>query len=154
MVILFYFNAVEENFIGNVDVRTQNVHFNVQRDDFLDFASTSSCNGCITFEREVLNIGGGIDKNTGYFSAPVTGTYHFEFSAMGENRLHFYFYKKDSTEKVAAPYADAAGPVSFTASLQLEEGEQMILQMESGSFSSGIGGPSILYTGWLVEQEL
>ncbi len=84
----------------------------------------------------------------------MTGTYHFEFSAIGDNNLHLNFHKKDSNEKVAAPYVVPSGLVSFTASLRLGKGEQMILQIEKGGFSPGNGGPCILYTGWLVEEEL
>jgi len=85
----------------------------------------------------------------------MTGTYHFEFTAMGENNLRFLFYKEDSTRIAAAPSVLPAGNVAFTASLRLEKDEQMIFAMKEGSFSSGNdGGPSILYTGWLVEEEL
>ncbi len=143
--------------IGTVDLKTQRVHFSVQRYTSLDSA-TRVCNGCIPFETEVLNIGGEngpIDLEIGTFTAPATGTYHFEFSAMGEQNLSFNFYnEKNSTEKFAAPYSVPSGPVSFTASLRLKEGEKMILQLENGGFSAGNGGPGILYTGWLVEEEL
>lgn len=85
----------------------------------------------------------------------MTGTYHFEFSAIGDANLHLKFYNENNpTEKVAAPYSPASGTVSFTASLHLEKDEKMILQMESGGFSAGDDGPGILYTGWLLEEEL
>lgn len=139
-----------------MDLKTQRVHFNVQRDSSLDSStSISTCGGCIPFEIEVQNIGGAIDIDTGFFTAPVTGTYQFQFSAMGENNLQFRFYKSGlNSQMVAAPYVIGSAPVSFTASLRLEQGEQMIFEMVKGAFSTGIGGPSILYSGWLVEEEL
>jgi len=41
----------------------------------------------IPFEVEVLNIGSAIDLNTGTFTAPVNGVYHFSFKAVGHGML-------------------------------------------------------------------
>ena len=38
--------------------------------------------GVLTFEIEVVNIGGAMNGRTGYFVAPRSGTYFFIFSAM------------------------------------------------------------------------
>ncbi len=74
---------------------------------------------------------------------------------MGEDSLKFNFYKNDLSQIIAAPYARTSGPVSFTVSLRLEKGDQMIFQMTTGRFSSGIDGhPGVLYSGWLEEEEL
>jgi len=145
--------TADYTFVGNLDLKTQNVQFNVQRSAALEYIG--SCNGCIPFEEEVLNIAEALDSETGSFTAPVTGTYHFEFSGIGEQNLQFYYYKNSLIDQVvAAPYVITSGSISFTASLRLEKGEKMIFQIVSGAFSSGIDGPSILYSGWLLEEEL
>lgn len=138
-----------------MDLKTQSVHFNVQRDSLLNFSPSNTCGGCIPVIA-LLNLGEAIDLKTGSFTAPVTGTYQFQFSAMGEQNLQFLFYKNGKTAQlVAAPYVIGSGPVSFTASLRLEQGELMVFEMVRGCFSPGNGdGPSILYSGWIVEEEL
>jgi len=127
----------------------------------LAYYYNETCNGCIPFQNELLNIGGAIDLGTGYFTAPVTGTYHFEFYGIGEEALYFYYYRTGGGSYIAAPYiarqgvtTGYTGTVGFTASLRLQKGEQMRFQMEANRFSSGIEGPVHFYTGWLVEEEL
>ena len=68
---------VSETLFGSVDVKSKSVYFYVQRT-----SEFSLSNVVLPFELEVVNVGGAMNISEGVFSAPVSGIYHFEFSAL------------------------------------------------------------------------
>jgi len=58
--------------IGNIDLKTKSVHFQVQRS-----SEFSEVNVTITFENATINYGEAMNLINGVFTAPVPGIYHF-----------------------------------------------------------------------------
>ncbi len=58
--------------IGNIELKTKNVHFQVQRS-----SEFSEVNVTITFENATINYGEAMNLANGVFTAPVPGIYHF-----------------------------------------------------------------------------
>jgi hypothetical protein len=64
--------------IGLVDVKTETVHFSVQRN-----SSYSTVGSVIPWQLlERLNLGNAMDLEAGVLTAPRDGVYHFDFSAI------------------------------------------------------------------------
>ncbi len=73
----FIYVTVSEAVIGQVDVKTKTVHFNVQR------SSTFSTRlAAIPFESVLLNEGGAFELSSRTFTVPVQGIYDFDFSGV------------------------------------------------------------------------
>jgi C1q-related factor len=68
-----------ETAVGVVDVKSSPVYFHVQRNSPYYATGTT-----IPFEIERLNVGGGMNINSGIFTAPKSGIYFFSFSAVKE----------------------------------------------------------------------
>ena len=66
--------------IGNVDIKTNNVHFYVQRTKEFRLPTKGGYN--LNYQYQWLNVGGTMNKSTGVFTAPVGGIYHFDFNAL------------------------------------------------------------------------
>ena len=75
-----------ETRFGFMDIKSSPVHFFVQRNS--DF---NRQNAIITLESERLNVGGAMKTNTGIFTAPLSGTYHFSFAFVNS------FHHKNNT---------------------------------------------------------
>lgn len=80
---MLYFDPVVQTFIGNLDMKTVEVHFDFQRT-----TSQITPNAIITFDFEPLNIGGrAMDGRREIFTAPVDGIYHFSFSGAKDSSI-------------------------------------------------------------------
>ncbi len=95
---------VVQNRIGLVNVKSELIHFYVQRET--SFQRTGE-DEPIPFEIDVVNDGNAMDLTTGIFTAPKTGTYFFDFSAVGLPETGVYnivFYKNE--DKLASALVD------------------------------------------------
>lgn len=70
--------------MGSIEVNSlsEGVYFNVKKT-----SSFAELKKVIPFELEVLNIGKAMDLNTGKFTAPVNGVYHFAFKGISHGKL-------------------------------------------------------------------
>ena len=135
-----------------MDVRSKSVHFTVQRKtDFL------LNNTAITFEIELLNLGGAMNIATGVFTAPFDGIYHFEFSSLKNPDGLVYVFLQLNGVGIAASYASDLyaylGLTSISASLRLKAGDQITLFKTAGA-SLNNGNLFTYFTGWLVEEDI
>ena len=141
--------------LGNVDLKTNNVHFYVQRN-----SSFNLTDAVIPFQFARLNEGGAFDLPSGLFTAPVKGIYHFDFSAVKSlsDYLHISLQVNGANVGRVVTYTSATesnNVVSLSASLRLAAGDRVnVFNDYNGSLT---GGPFDLFTnfsGWLVEEDL
>lgn len=157
-------NFVQKNsscpqLIGNVDVKTTNVHFYVQRK-----SSFTTPYAVIPFESEVLNLGNGMDSNTGVFTAPLAGTYYFQFSGITNNNLEILLQVNGQNIALSAIDLSFTNGASFytgvtlTASVQLKANDQVNLYNNGDGElyqpGAGVDVPNTHFTGWLVDEDL
>lgn len=114
ITILSLYKIVSETQIGNIDVKTTEVHFYVQRTSsyFLN-------NAVIQFDKERLNIGGAMDMSTGIFSAPGDGIYQFEFNGIKslQNSLYVFLQVNGASIGVAHGTGDDSGAFQLVLTL-------------------------------------
>lgn len=107
----------------------QQVAFHAQR------ASPYSRKGSpVTFERSLTNLGGGWGRSGSTFTCPISGTYHFSWSALSSSNRELRLALVRSGEEVAASWADRDGyqTASGSATLNLRAGDSVWLEVEEG----------------------
>ncbi len=166
---MFYFvlwqKTVLENMIGNVEVKTKDVHFYVQRKSpFQKWKNHKT----IPFDIEKLNVGRAMDLKTGVFTAPVPGIYYFAFSAVkDESPDHLIISLRLNGKEQGRAYSElfnqnkslsinTKATLSLTASLYLKAKDQVNIFIENNTgvlFDTKVSQHTH-FTGWLVNEEL
>lgn len=147
------FSAREER-IGNVDIKTNSVHFYVQRNSPLKVSDV-----VIPWNVVKLNVGDAM-KPSGVFIAPVAGIYHFEFSGLTGNTVADGKLDVDLQKggiNIGRAYtknrADLSSGLSLTASLDLKANDEVQLyKLGEGELFDDPAVQFSHFTGWLVEQ--
>lgn len=148
--------------IGNIDVKTKSIHFNVQRNS--SFSGWGS-SGVIPFDLARLNEGGAMNVSSGVFTAPFSGIYHFEFSAVTDFPVDFsVVYLQVNGQSVAASLFRHAnqsltltrGCLSLTSYLRLKSNDRVNMYNYAGTLYDyePHGNHFTQFNGWLVEQDL
>ena len=125
----------------------------------LSVYTTNGTAGMVTFEKEVLNIGGAMDISTGFFTVPLNGIYHFQFNALksnawiAESLVHLVVNGKQVSESYAEGRNAYTAHSGISASLQLNAGDKVGLEKHY------VGLEDYYYrythfTGWLVEEDI
>jgi len=136
--------------IGKVDIKTIDVHFYVQRN-----AAFSAVNAKIPFEVEKLNVGGAMNKTTGVFTAPVSGTYHFEYTGVKDSSsTSLLISLQKNGAHIGHAWTEAGNSASLSASLKLRTGETVNLYKSGGGSLHDKQYHSTHFTGWLVDEDL
>ena len=128
------------------------VKFYVQRNTSLTGFEETAMN----FHIERLNVGGGMNLVTGIFTAPVSGTYFFAFSAIkgrstvygAEVRLLLNGEMIAKAYTVAQPWAT----LSLHSTLPLKSGDKINLRKGLGDEISDLVSLTTHFTGWLIEE--
>lgn len=142
-----------ETTIGHVEVKTRSVHFYVQKS-----TSFSAINAVVPFEVESLNVGGAFNLKTGFFTAPVPGIYHFEFSGIKNQNSKIPFYISIQLNGRHIGFAVASNlehqTGTLTASFKLKIGDKVNLYKTSTGVLYDDDNHYTHFTGWLVEEEM
>jgi len=147
---------------GYVDVKSSPVHFFVTRN-----SSWSTVGTLIPFEKEYLNLGGGMNLTSGEFTAPKAGVYAFSFIASGYGTSSVYSYGGRGDVRllrnniyVAAGCSIIYGatsksksPVSVEATLQLNKGDTISIYFWGDEIYSDEYNWT-QFTGSLLEENL
>ena len=148
--------AVSQNLIGTVDVKTKSVHFYVQRESDFDKERY-----VIPWESARINEGNAMDLESGVFTAPVPGIYHFEFSGIKDkdvNQLWVWLYLNGAYNIGRAYTYQLDNPgsyetISLTATLRLKANDTIYLVLSIGKLMDAFDHYTH-FTGWLVEEDL
>ena len=151
-LIRFHFIVIQKT-VGNVEIKTKNVHFYVQR---LNGFFTSDV--VIPFDVAVMNEGNAFDLARGIFTALVPGIYHFQFSAVKyENIEALRIVLQVNGKNVGMAGTDknkeSWNAVSISASLRLKAGDRVNMYNEYGMIADGPPRWTH-FSGWLVEEDL
>jgi len=145
-----------DDLIGHADVKTSSVHFYAQKN-----SPYSTSLSTIPYQIEKLNVGKAMDILTGVFTAPVSGTYHFEFHGVKEispDPLEI-FLQVDGSSVGAAVSTNEANfdnlfTLSLSASLQLTAGQRVNMYKGRDGVLKDDDRHSTHFTGFLVEEDL
>ena len=116
-------------------------------------------NGLLRFDRQILNVGGGMDMKTGVFTAPKAGVYSFSFSIMKEGYAfdHIIIHLRVNGAKLGLSGA-GVGPTSNAANLQsilkLKKGDRIDLWKSRGEVNKICIDYCHHFTGSLLEEDL
>jgi len=144
---------------GFVDVKSSTVHFFVTR------TSAWNAGGVMPFQKEYLNLGGGMNLTSGVFTAPKAGIYAFSFaglcSGVGTNYAgNALVYLQRNGADVAAGYSYIEGATSNTlptlavhGTFKLNKGDTITIRHAGGTVHSAGDSPT-QFTGSLLEEEL
>jgi len=122
-------------------------------------------NAPITFEKQYLNIGGGMNLNSGVFKAPKSGIYAFTFAAEAigtsstpsQGRAFVTLNQNGVSVAYSHNHVDISAVAHVTASvhatLKLNVGDEIKMSMP---YAGSIGGDSdaIQFMGSLLEEDL
>lgn len=125
-------------------------------------------NSPIPFEVEQLNIGGGMDLETGVFTAPKAGRYSFDLSGMRDNvtdPVHISMRLNEGCEscsgeschRIASAYGvKTVGYVTyaFHSILDLNKDDKIVLCLEVGTIYDNDNRLFTHFTGTLIEEDL
>ena len=138
--------------VGFNDIKTAaGVYFYVQ-----GHRGYSSAGSVIPYELERLNIGGAMNLQTGVFTAPVTGRYHFTFTAqsVSSGRTGNYVHLRVNGVKTGASHAPSKDyNLPILATLNLKKGDTVDMLMDGGAIWDD-SDHFTQFSGVLLEEDL
>lgn len=140
-----------------MDVKTASVHFYVQRD-----SPFNTANSVIPFQVERLNVGGAMNLASGVFTAPLDGTYYFEFVGQKDtNGLPMSIYFRLNSKLMNLAYTPDLQKFLTTSSanlLRLKAGDKVDLykygDIANDAALYASSGYQSYFTGWLIDEDL
>ena len=153
----FYINSVEEKTIGFVDLKTSNVFFYVLKSTAKSQSIFKQKNGIITYEKERLNVGGGMDSKSGVFTAPKSGVYHFSFIGLKEvsSFTELGLYMRLNGRNIGVAYCYLGGTVvGLQATLELKPKDRIDIFKFKGANMASTLENSTHFTGTLLYENI
>jgi len=144
-----------EKRLGYIDIKSsaRGVYFYVQRN------SSSATRGpsIVRYSIQLLNVGGGMNRSTGIFTAPKHGVYHFDFVGMKFDdisplTIHLRVNGLRIGESFSG-YGPVIVPVTIHSTLRLKSGDRVDVFIDRGSLAF-CAISCIHFTGWLLEEDI
>jgi hypothetical protein len=111
--------------------------------------------GDMTYTVLITNIGNGFDQTTGIFTAPVAGTYQFNYSSQGNfaGTVHVYV-KKNGSMQFASYEGNAdgnGGILGMTFQMSLVKDDQINMYVNTGQVYIRDDMPAF-FSGFLISE--
>ena len=142
---------------ADVELANQKVIFSAVRETGKVAAGT-----IITYNKLVTNVGDGMDINSGRFTAPLTGIYHFSFNGLTDDFSHYIFIeilKNDVQEFIFQDSNNSNNyntheSLSYSWTMVLRENDRVHLRVRGpkGLFVSG--NSPVWFNGHLLKQQV
>lgn len=112
----------------------------------------------IPFELETLNIGNAMASESGVFTAPVSGFFHFYFTAVKKTNDYYWHivYLRKNQKYVGQAFATGYPgryTTALSSTLKLKQGDEIDLYKLTGTIYDDVNGPYTQFTGWLIEED-
>nr|CAH0107912.1 unnamed protein product [Daphnia galeata] len=162
----FYPNQNDkQKLIGYADVKSESVHFYVQRNSSFSTESTP-----IPFDLARVNEGNAMNLTSGKFKAPCAGIYFFSFTGLARypvvssaSRFRFNLNLNGvligrGLVKDSSTVDDKLSPISFQSTLNLKKNDQVWIQINhccnSSYYLFDDGNHNTHFTGFMLEEEI
>jgi len=124
----------------------------------LAFSTSNPTKGplVLRYTLQLLNVGGGMNRSTGVFTAPKHGVYHFDFVGMKFDMLALGIYLRVNGVKTAKTFGGIGPvivPVAIHSTLKLKSGDRVDIFIENGALTN-CAEACIHFTGWLLEEDM
>ncbi len=154
---MYHYFTVKENRIGFVGLKSAEygIHFYVQ----IDNADNIPKIGVLTFDRLITNVGGGMNLETGVFTAPRAGIYTFSFSILKHPYVFDFLEVSLRLNGVRVGHSGAGSgmitaPVTLQSVLRLKKGDRVDLWKSHGEIHEKCtGGYCHHFSGSLIEGD-
>jgi len=119
---------------------------------------SSTTNGVLRFDRQVSNVGGGMDLKKGVFTVPKAGLYTFSFSILknGFELSWLEIYLRVNGARIGQSLAGSgffSAPVTMQTYVKLKKGDRVDLWKSYGSLNPICTFYCHHFTGFLIEED-
>ena len=116
----------------------------------------------ITYNKLVTNVGNGMDINSGWFTAPLTGIYHFSFNGLTDNSNAYIYidvWKNDVKEfdihdNNRLGNYNTLDNLSYSWTMVLTENDRVHLRVNRGKGFHVAKNHPVWFNGHLLKQKI
>ena len=142
-----------ETAVGLVDVKSSPVYFHVQRR-----STYSSVGTTIPFDITQVNVGGGMNINSGIFTAPKSGIYFFSFTGLKEYANNYaavdLYHNSNHITTAAGTAVTGHLTKTLSSTLSLRSGDQISLRLTYGQLHDIEQDHYTNFNGIMLQEEL